>query len=1436
MSGPLDRVVAAAPIVCRRLREGDVGDGEKGVPLGSGVLVGPNHVLTAAHVLEGCAGLRIGLRFDGFPMVEAKRVELGREADPQNLDVALLELDRAPTGLAPVALWPVRRLPDKVHLFGYPEEDPKAEGAWRDFTNPTEIAKGFVQVDWPEKARGSLKGQSGGPVIAFAGERPCLVGLLRGASAPLRISRFVPISAVRKVWQGLPRPWFFVGAGAAAHFTCRAYARQAGDPDADLFRGRGEAVDRVVEHLRAAAPGGRALVITGRPGTGKSSVLARAIIDQPEASAGGSLAFHARDATVGALLDAVADLSGLPRSASPDTLVEALRSLDGAAAPVQIAVDALDEAADGEARKMAEVLSALARVPGLRVAVACRLNRDVDGDDLLAPLRPPGGDCDLVDLDGEYQDLPGLESAAAAVLARVDVHEPSGAAWRAYRSDPDLRARLARVIGDRAEGNHLVAALAAIALARADAPVDPAAPGFDAREMIPSGVGEALNSYLNRFPEAERTALRSLLTALAYARGAGLTDDQWLLFVRALDPRRMQHLGPEWMHSGAMNDYLLTTGSGADGVTRRLFHRALDEELLPSGPKRARDQQAIVETLVEVHGGAGNGAGWDTAPAYVIAHLAEHAAEAVPGVLDRLIGDAEFLVHADPASLLRALNRTTTPEGTPEGGAVRDVYRTSAHHYRGIDLGTGPEPDDRRLLLEERRELLAVDAARFRATALLRGLSGPLRVRPRWASGAQASRALLWSLRGHDAGVSAIAATRLPDGRQVAVTGGLDGYLCFWDVRDGSQVRCPLPDGADIVQAVACADLGGRPVAFTSGDDGAVRAWDLRTRAPSERLTVSGHGAHALAGAVVDDGPVLVCGSAAGPDGSAACLRPSPPFAWLPLAGFPGSPDLVVACLQTGATEALAVLAGRTGGAQVWDLRSGVRRPTSIDGVSEVQAVACAELNGAPVAVTCHRDRPMQLWNLDTGKPLGQLGMDGERALAVACTRVGRAVIALSAHADGTIGVWNLEVRRRVETLVGHTSAVRQIACAAGDTARSADGGTDQPFAISGDDDGTVRAWDLSAVCGTAGRPGGSRAARATGRSRATSASRATGAARATGGSRRQRRTSYGGSGTAAPAPRPGHSAEVSAVACVPGEPVVLSVAADAVRCWDLASGEPQQPFTNLGAPVTSVGCGVLGDEPVVVFGGAEGRVSVRHLDGGAQPMVLDVPFGPISAVTCRGTASMIDGAAPALRVAAADGRGGLWAWDVPGTGPPGAPAPRHLRPDPQRRGAITALACGELDGHPVLVGARTDERAQVWWLDTLQTRNYLRGHTGAVNAVDCADSGGGPLVVTGGEDAHVRLWDLRNVELLATLSHDGEVLAVLATSLDDHPVVISGGMDRYVMIWSVQDPSDPRLLYRIACPYPVTALDSAPGVLAVGSGREVILFELPPSVREAER
>ena len=142
----------------------------------------------------------------------------------------------------------------------------------------------------------------------------------------------------------------------------------------------------------------------------------------------------------------------------------------------------------------------------------------------------------LVDLDSDtYFDLEGLRQFAAALLAQdgMDRPGPPRAAWTQYRARHKVRDRLAAVIAERAGRNFLVAAMAAVPMSTARQVIDPAATGFDPAE-IPSGVGEALSKYLDQLPEQRWERDRGLLTALAFARGAGLDDPAWLAFAAAL--------------------------------------------------------------------------------------------------------------------------------------------------------------------------------------------------------------------------------------------------------------------------------------------------------------------------------------------------------------------------------------------------------------------------------------------------------------------------------------------------------------------------------------------------------------------------------------------------------------------------------------------------------------------------------------------------------------------------------------------------------------------------------------------------------------------------------------------------------------------------------------------------------------------------------------
>ena len=472
-------------------------------------------------------------------------------------------------------------------MFGYPLAEGALNGVWRPFTVAGPATAGTVQLDWDSDA-GTFPGHSGGPVIDAAGH--ALAGILVEGSERGRFDRFVPVTLIARVWPGLPRPWLMAGAEpgeARSHFTRRARGQRSAARGGDLFRGRAVAFYRVREWLTAIEAPGQPLVLTGQPGAGKSAVLARAALSVEAGQSGPGLAFHARGATVGHFLTALADLAGADTPASADELVASLTGLPEQP-PIRVVADALDEAAtERDRRQIAEALAELAVLPGLRVAVATRTmaagNPFAPGGLLPALGATAHDDPNVIDLDSDsYFDLGGLRQFAAALLAQdgMDHPGPPGAAWTQYRALHGARDRLAAVIAERAGRNFLVAAMAAVPLSTARTRIDPAAPGFDPAR-IPSGVGGALNSYLDQLPDHRRERDRGLLTALAYARGGGLDDLAWLAFADALGyDARVADLDA-LRHSRAA-DYLLQTATperGARPVTR-LFHQALTDELL----------------------------------------------------------------------------------------------------------------------------------------------------------------------------------------------------------------------------------------------------------------------------------------------------------------------------------------------------------------------------------------------------------------------------------------------------------------------------------------------------------------------------------------------------------------------------------------------------------------------------------------------------------------------------------------------------------------------------------------------------------------------------------------------------------------------------------------------------------------------------------------
>ena len=1186
-------------------------DGERA---GSAVLVDPRHLVTAAHVLQrpGLATRaevsieRIELEFPGLGRggqpgrATASRVDLG-PADA-GVDMAVLDLGEDPPGWlpAPVPVWPAARPPPTVKVFGYPLAERPLNGVWRQFAVTGPATPGTRQLEWTGDV-GTFPGHSGGPVIDA--DSHALAGILVEGSERGRFDRFVPVTLIAHVWPRLPRPWLITGNSpgeARSHFTRRARGQRSAARGGDLFRGRRVALDRIREWMTADEPPGRPLVVSGQPGAGKSAVLARAALALETEHHRLGLAFHAHAATITDLLTALADLTGVNDRDSAGGLLGALGDHGGG--PWLVMVDALDEVATiTDRRQIAELLMKLAARPGLRVAVATRPlaaggnDRDRYGPEALLPalgVTSPGS-ASLVDLDTDrYFGAAGVRDYAAALLTQLgaDPGSPPGGGWSRYRADSQVRDRVAALVAGRADRNYLVAALAADRLSR-DAAVDPAAPGFNPG-VIPASVGEALDKYLDGLAPRQRVRVRGLLTALAYARGAGLDDQMWLAFATGLG----YHVGVEdldELRDSTAVDYLLQTTRTADRrPVTRLFHQALTDELL-----YRRDRPGDESLLVDVLLGEATRTGW--AAAYLRRHAADHAAAA--GRLDQLLDDPHYLLAAEPARLVPHLGSAHSTTGR----AAAIVYRQAAHDLTGLDP-------------PERASQLELYARRLGHHTLANRIADAAPNRPwhtRWSHGRDVTDHQ--TLTGHTKGVTAAAVGALPDGTPVAVSGSHDGTVRVWRLADGTPVGEPLTGHTDSVRAVAAGALpDGTPVVVSGSWDGTVRVWRLPD-GPLVGDALTGHTGSVTAvavGALPDGTPVAVSGS------EDRTVR-----VWQLADGAPVGEPL------TGHTDSVRAVA-----VGVW---VGVRRRRLRRRLLPVRRDPILP-DGTPVVISGSEDRTVRVWRLADGAPVRypytyssytnwrSAFIDAALYVSALAIAVGTlpdgTPVVVSGGWDGTVEVWRLADGTPVgEPLTGHTDSV--LAVAAG----TLPDGT--PVAVSGGDveDPTVRVWRLAdgtpvgqPLTGHTGSvtavavgalPDGTPVAVSGGRDAY---------GRRGGGEDRTVRVWRLADGTPVGQPLTGHTGSVTAVAvgALPdGTPVAVSGGEDrTVRVWRLADGTPVgEPLTGHTGSVTAVAVGALPDgTPVVVSGSEDRTVRVWWLADGSPagpPLRLPAAVGAIA-------------------------------------------------------------------------------------------------------------------------------------------------------------------------------------------------------------------------------
>ncbi|MFD0363053.1 hypothetical protein ACFQZZ_16540 [Nocardia sp. GCM10030253] len=332
------------------------------------------------------------------------------------------------------------------------------------------------------------------------------------------------------------------------HFLSKAQGAEQGEL-AWYFVGRHQERRRIVTWLRSAMSG--MLVITGRPGAGKSALLANILLHTDETvrelliqngylpvTAESELPPGPFDAviqltgfTAATLVTRLATTLGLPVPAGggwpgtdADLLLDALR---GRAHRVTVLADALDEAQEPLA--IAGLLRRIAALPGGRVVVGTRASTDEDPDEPDAGRRnlldalDCGADTEFVPVD---RDPDAIETY---VRRRLDA---ASAAGRLDLSDTTI-SEVAGLIAGR-EHQFLFARLAIHELLARPTILEPARRG-ELAELLGGDHRSLFAVAVDRLVALSR-AYDPLLRALALAHGRGVPRQGriWIIIANSL--------------------------------------------------------------------------------------------------------------------------------------------------------------------------------------------------------------------------------------------------------------------------------------------------------------------------------------------------------------------------------------------------------------------------------------------------------------------------------------------------------------------------------------------------------------------------------------------------------------------------------------------------------------------------------------------------------------------------------------------------------------------------------------------------------------------------------------------------------------------------------------------------------------------------------------
>jgi WD40 repeat protein len=1116
----------------------------------------------------------------------------------------------------------------------------------------------------------------------------------------------------------------------ATHFLPRAQGGDVVVPDSNIgyFTGRRKALREISAWLNDRPPFARLLVVTGRPGAGKSAVLGRLItLADPElrrnilsadpASEDGlppervfDTALHVRGLGIREIAGIVASALGFERL-DPElrddkigaALAQAFVKHDQ---PYCLAFDALDEAIrPGEMWR--DLFLPLCDVTNLWLLVGSRQIFDW-GTTRLIDLSDPRylGETDI-------QDYVELRLLAA----------PEPRKWSPYRNQTELAKKVAKAVAARAGGVFLVASIVSRSLVRAEIQIDTAIDGW--QQSIPHSLRGAFEQYLEQFGDLN-DKVRDVLVPLAFAEGLGLPWEQiWAALASALSGRAygdsdvrevIEKAGP-----------FIVESQDAGRSVYRLYHQELIDYFRVG--ERGRTT-AIHSTFVEVlqrsipRNGRGS-ADFPRSHPYVLRHFASHAAKGER--LDEFMTEAAFLSSVEPSGLIPWLRRV---EREP-ARQWRNCYQIASHLLSNLEW------TERASIMERVAREQGLDSIGNEFA----NLGGTRKWRVPWSSWQPAAPHT--TIRGHDAEISALAVTRAGP-RYLIISGSADNTIRKWDLETGERIGEPLRGHEAAITSLTVTPPGQRRLIISGSVDKTVRLWDLET-GQAVGGPLRGHFSTVTAVAVTkeENQRRILSGS-----------QDSTVRVWdLETGKMIGEPlligsDHVTVVIEAEYRNRRAILSGcRNGEMWAWDLQSrevlgNTRTPGSVIGIFEVTAPGYREL----LALETDWKNVLRVWDVEaaarSGVPI--VGHTGTISTAAIMEYASRSLIVTGSR-DYTLRVWDRETSEQIgQPLIGHAGQV---------TALEVMPRADWPVIVSGGSDKTIRVWNLEKETSTAQLL---RRHKSDVKAVAVSCDDKPGVV-VTGSEDATIRTWDLETGAALGEPFCGHERDVNGVAITQsqGMQIIVSVGfgEGGLRLWNLQTGEAIGKPLDDHLLLESVAVGQLHGRELIITGSQLSNLRIWDLS--TRIPVGDPLEGHNSIVYSvviterRGRPVIVSGSS--------DGTIRLWDLD---TRKPVAASPLPLR---RYQDWILAVAVTN-EGPSLGISGCNDGTVRIWNVDSGEWLGEpLTGHNGFVSAVASTMHGDQRLIISGSWDNTLRIWSWPSRRCLQVIDLDSPVRTVVA-------------------------------------------------------------------------